>query len=77
MDRKGTLRKNPKASRKLDELVRNGTITQGTKPSNVYNDPKYAAFFDGVDRDAIRRRLRSLLNTSAPKASSQREYCIY
>ena len=56
------LRANPKAARKLNELVRNGIITKSTKPSSVYNDPKYASFFDGVDRDAIRRRLRNLFS---------------
>ena len=61
MPKQGSLRANPVASRKLDELVASGAIREDTKPSAVYNDPKYAEFFQGVNRDAIRRRLRYLL----------------
>ena len=39
---KDLLKSNPLAARKFVELVREGIITENTKPTTVYNSPQYS-----------------------------------
>ena len=60
MPKPDSINANPKAKRKLAELVTSGIAYPGIRPSQIYNDPQYASIFDGINRDAIRRHLRHL-----------------
>ena len=64
-----SLQANPRAARKLKQLVDSGVIKEGVKPSDIYDDPDFARFINGMSHKAIRRRIKICLKRKKPKCA--------